>query len=542
MIAAEAGYSLRDGYHIDSLRTVFLFFGVISPRKGADVLLKALRRLSPDAAAQGAFIFCGEPEHGYREAFEQAYVRLHNERPDIQLHREDRFVSDERMISLFEQSDVILMPYTRPEYSSGILALAAEARTPVIGPEGGLLGRLIRQNGLGTVCPVHPNGIAQSITDAMRRLPVIDETRCEAFVQRSRPDLYGRTILDALTSSNTIEYHGALKPLTEACQVAQADVLLVADLLRAPQIEGVPSDGVMNVLLRKAAVAIRHAQFVFRVQRLKKDQCMLIQEFSNIPLAMIFPFIWLLRDRLMFVVNHNLQWTVRRSTERAAFGMLGRMGCRFVFFEQIPAEALRELGITPKGCFALPHPVSATSRFRTRDSAIKRVGVIGQFRAEKGLDSLLEHLKPLSAKYDIMIGVPNREDFKRNSQYAGENWFELTNTAGPHAYRDALLGCDVIVLNHPASGYQFRASGLIADAAAAHVPVVVRRLPVLEAQISRPVRIGECFDDLSGLEDALGKVDVNLRGGVYKFEEYIQARSAQELAKILDAFTRKPHG
>lgn len=197
-LTEEAGYSLREAYRVDPARMVFLFFGAISPRKGADVLIEALHLLSPEAAARSAFVFCGKPEHGYREAFEAACVRLRQGRPDIQLHMEDRFVSDGRMMSLFEQTDVILMPYTRPEYSSGVLALAAKAGTPVIGPEGGLLGRLIRQNGLGVGCPVCPEKIAGSIEDATQRPLAVDETRCEAFVRQSRTGIFGRAIIDAI--------------------------------------------------------------------------------------------------------------------------------------------------------------------------------------------------------------------------------------------------------------------------------------------------------------------------------------------------------
>lgn len=343
-------------------------------------------------------------------------------------------------------------------------------------------------------------------------------------------------------SSNAIDYHGVLAPLAEACRLAQADILLIADLLRAPQIEGRPPGGFLNVLLRKTAVAIRHVRFISRVWRLGKDRHMLVREFSNVPLALIFPFIWIARGRLLFVVNHNLQWACRRFTEKAAFMALGRMGCRFVFFELIPEEALRGLGIDSKGCCALPVPVPEHGRFRTRSGGIKTVGVIGQFRAEKGIDELLEHLKALSTDYTIVVGVPNVEEFKTHSRFAGDTWFGLKHTGGSDAYRDVLPECDVIVLNHPASGYQYRASGGIADAAAVHVPVVVRRLPVLEAQISQPVRIGESFNDLDRLADVLKTADGNLRSGAYRFEEYAAARSARALAKILDMYIRNSHG
>jgi glycosyltransferase involved in cell wall biosynthesis len=197
-ITAEAGYSIRREYQIGDGQTVFLFFGAMSPRKGADVLIEALHLLPSEAAARSAFLFCGEPERGYQQVFAQAVARLRAARSDITLNIESRFVSDQRMMALFEQSDVVLMPYTRPEYSSGILALAAQAHTPVIGPDSGLLGRLIRQNGLGKVCSVRPEVLAESIADATQHLPKVDETLCGAFVRKSRPELFARTMLDAV--------------------------------------------------------------------------------------------------------------------------------------------------------------------------------------------------------------------------------------------------------------------------------------------------------------------------------------------------------
>lgn len=195
---AEAGYSLRGEYRVDSGWTVFLFFGAISPRKGTEVLIDALHLLSPEIAAQSAFIFSGESEQNYRKTFEAACSHLRAARPDIKLSIENHFVSDPRMMALFEQSDVVLMPYTRPEYSSGILVLAAKTCTPVIGPDKGLLGRLIQQNGLGRVSAVSPEKLMETITEAVRSLPVVDEKLCEAFVRRSRPEEFARIILDAV--------------------------------------------------------------------------------------------------------------------------------------------------------------------------------------------------------------------------------------------------------------------------------------------------------------------------------------------------------
>lgn len=192
-------FVMRTAYRIGPDRRIFLFFGAISRRKGAELLMKALHRLSPSAAGQSAFVFCGEPEHGYRERFEQACAELRAARPDVSLSREAGFVTDRRMAALFEQSDAVLMPYLRPDYSSGVLALAARAGTPVIGPEGGLIGRLIRQYGLGTVCAVRPGALAGAIEAAVRNLPTSDARAAFVFAGESRPDCFAEVILNAVT-------------------------------------------------------------------------------------------------------------------------------------------------------------------------------------------------------------------------------------------------------------------------------------------------------------------------------------------------------
>lgn len=193
----DPGFVMRDAYGIAGDRKVFLFFGAISRRKGADVLFAALRQLTPEVAEHNAFIFCGEPEASYKENFQHLVAEV-QDLGVVELHIESTFVSDERMMALFEQSDVVLMPYTRPEYSSGILALAAKARTPVIGPDAGLLGRLIMENKLGTSCAETPAALAECIAMAAECPPEVDKELCTIFVQKSRPKEFARTILNAV--------------------------------------------------------------------------------------------------------------------------------------------------------------------------------------------------------------------------------------------------------------------------------------------------------------------------------------------------------
>jgi len=191
--SAEENFNLRDYFNVSKDRKIFLFFGAISKRKGADVLLEALHQISSDAAKQSTFVFCGEPEVPYKNEFQISVAEV-RDLGAVDLYIENTFVSDERMMALFEQADVILMPYTRPEYSSGILALAAKAGTPVLGPADGLLGRLITENDLGVTARITPADLAEAIA----RPVCADETKQCAFSAQSRGSDFSKIILNAI--------------------------------------------------------------------------------------------------------------------------------------------------------------------------------------------------------------------------------------------------------------------------------------------------------------------------------------------------------
>ena len=323
-----------------------------------------------------------------------------------------------------------------------------------------------------------------------------------------------------------IDYHGALAPLGEACDLAGADIFYVSDLMRT----GTTQDSVA----RKVGIALRHLQFVWTVFTNRRRRLMVVRDFSNIPLAFVFPLIRWMAGRILFVVNHNLQWTLNNRTERAAFRRLGRMGCRFVFLEQVPGDLLKEYGIDSAHSVALPHPVPEGVPLRDRAGGVKTIGIIGQFRAEKGMDELLSQLAPLAGKYRIKLAIPNPGTFRRLSVHSGEDWFERVDTSSFEQYLQAIAACDVVVLNHPSSGYEYRASGLIADAAAAQVPVVVRNLPMLRHQVLQPGCVGECFDELSEIDAMIERISTRLANGKYDFASYGNDRSASGLSHELD--------
>ena len=319
------------------------------------------------------------------------------------------------------------------------------------------------------------------------------------------------------TDAMNASYHGALAPL-EAAGV-EAGMVCVSNLMagsgRGP---------------RPLVLLGRHGRLLFNQAPLQNKK-VLIRDFSSIPLAAVFPFLGAWKKKAWWLVNHNLQWAQHEYSERIAFRALGKMGVRFLFLEEVPGGALTDLGLDARRYAAVPHPVPEGSIQRSRSGGVRTVGIVGEFRPEKGIDELLEVLKPLSSLYRVVVALPNRADFLAQSHFAQADWFEQVDTTSATAYHQALADCDVVLLNHPAEGYTYRASGLIADAAAAHVPVIVRKLPMLRHQVEWPVRVGRCFERLEEIPQRLQDVSEDLKAGGYDFEAYRAARSGAALTE-----------
>lgn len=320
-------------------------------------------------------------------------------------------------------------------------------------------------------------------------------------------------------------YHGALGPLDEALKRVPGQVSYVSCLL--------DGGAVQNRILRKFVLLWRHVQFAFRAFTGSSPEILFIRDFSNIPLLMVFPLLRRNRARMWFLVNHNLQWTFSSRLEKAAFSMLGKQGCQFVYFEQVPSLVLSKMGIDTAASRALFHPVPETSYLREPSKKLETIGIIGQYRPEKGTDDLLEQLEPLAQNYRVVLALPNLGSFRKHSRFGGADWITCMDTTRFDDYLKVIAECDVIVLNHSAAGYEYRASGLIADAAAAHVPVVIRRLPTIEHQIEFPCRIGETYGQLSELQDCIVRVADKLANEGYAFPEYKRARSGEKLSGML---------
>ncbi|MCH8527352.1 MAG: hypothetical protein LAT79_09395 [Kiritimatiellae bacterium] len=178
---------------VDAGRSTALYFGAVSRRKGFGVLVDALLMLPVSIQKRLELVICGKPEDPVY--FSDELNRLRGHGGALKLTVEAAFLEEFRVKAYFEACDWVLMPYTRPEYSSGVLGLAARAGKPVLGPEGGLLGSLIQEYGLGRSCAITPDSLKNEIEKAVTSGISFNRERAAVYAGERTPEAFARILL-----------------------------------------------------------------------------------------------------------------------------------------------------------------------------------------------------------------------------------------------------------------------------------------------------------------------------------------------------------
>lgn len=137
---------IRELFHIDKGKTIFSHFGAIDLNKGTLEILESLKSLPEGITRKSSFLFVGRVEPSFRDVFYDEIGKI-KDRVDIRVL--DEFCPYETIAALCEQSDALLTPYRRTSCSSGTLGYASQFHTPVVAPDKGLLGKLVRRYKLG---------------------------------------------------------------------------------------------------------------------------------------------------------------------------------------------------------------------------------------------------------------------------------------------------------------------------------------------------------------------------------------------------------
>jgi len=162
----------KKALNIDPDRRTLLFFGLIRPYKGLDVLLKAFRNLNP---GQYQLIIAGEPYEDFGK-----YRSLLSELPPKSKVVEIlRYVDDTEVTMLFSAADLAVLPY-KSATQSGVTAIANHFELPVLVTDKGNLKEHVAPFGTGIV--------------AEEASPELIEQGIHAFFQEGAPERYRQNI------------------------------------------------------------------------------------------------------------------------------------------------------------------------------------------------------------------------------------------------------------------------------------------------------------------------------------------------------------
>ena len=169
--------NLRKTLNVASDQTMFVHFGALAERKGTMHIIDSLQHLSDEDAKKYVFVFAGKVFPDIKEAF---YAGVKKYQHKVQIYVKDEFCSFEYLAALCEASDAILIPYLETAQSSGVIGYAAQFGKPVIAPNEGMIGELVKRYDLGVADCIKPGSLVdqyRKIANKQIAAPTLDYCR-----------------------------------------------------------------------------------------------------------------------------------------------------------------------------------------------------------------------------------------------------------------------------------------------------------------------------------------------------------------------------
>jgi hypothetical protein len=171
---------------------------------------------------------------------------------------------------------------------------------------------------------------------------------------------------------------------------------------------------------------------------------------------------------------------------RSAFLAAQRQGLRYMVGSIEPELRHRFMPIVPDGRFMMiPQPFDGPPIERPK-SALKRIGVLGQQRKEKGTD-LLEPL------FERLIGDGYAITFQNsNRAYTGGAHPQIERLEFVEDFAEPVAACDLVVLPYHPEQYAAKGSGILAQCLALGIPVI-GPIGTLPGRLIEQYRVGPLF-------------------------------------------------
>lgn len=181
----------------DTKRLRFLISGRITHRKNVHNIIRAIQLLPFEASQKLILTVAGEfSDKEYKSYVDNIVAECHNISIDIK----NKHLSDEELISIFHNSDIIFVAYSNFFASSGILGHAVSLKKIVIGAKHGIIGKAIKNYKLGfLVDPRSPISIKNAIIKVINDYSsVCDEALFKKYSDEHSPFYFTKALLERI--------------------------------------------------------------------------------------------------------------------------------------------------------------------------------------------------------------------------------------------------------------------------------------------------------------------------------------------------------
>lgn len=151
-VASSSGFPASSrplGRDFPSQHINFLLLGALRSGKGVAEALREFGSWVPPEGKVARLTLAGAATASFETELQDGIANFQRLEAPVELVLDLGFLSTDQIARHLDAADYVLLPYLRPLGSSGLLGHAARANKPVLACRGGLIGKLVREYGLG---------------------------------------------------------------------------------------------------------------------------------------------------------------------------------------------------------------------------------------------------------------------------------------------------------------------------------------------------------------------------------------------------------
>ncbi len=323
--------------------------------------------------------------------------------------------------------------------------------------------------------------------------------------------------------------HPGLSDIRRAC--TRVGLKMIRLPMQSPFVTGGALSARIGAFLGKL---LGHVGAVSQVYR-HAGKTVVIREFLTVPFFVLAPLLWPRRKSVWLFCQHNIGLAVSNRVHRLMLRSLYAAGFNFLVYDTL--EVFEPIAPPRAGrVVAVPFPLPDIPRQdrSLRSPEVLTIGFVGGVRPEKSpgwairrISDLIEAGR-LPSQVRLLIGA-DEKDFLRQWAHVAET----VNTTSYAAFLETLSRCDIVVLPYDERVYQYRCSGVFAEAVVLGCVIVAPDIPGVHEQINLPQAVGACYAGRAALEDAV------LRAIAMTSDPALpQAFAAQRRHRSLDGLTQ----